>query len=61
MAKIEDEFYLNIDRERNSSEYPSWILDMYSNSSNPPAFLLEEYWLGHIEDYKDREESNLVG
>lgn len=62
MAKILDEFYLEIDRTKQSLDYPSWILDMYSSPIiNPPEFLLEEYWEDTISNYIEFEESNVKG
>lgn len=62
MAKILNEFYLEIDRTKQSLEYPSWILDMYSSPpANPPAFLLEEYWEDTIRDYTVLEEIERKG
>lgn len=51
--------YLEIDREKQSYDYPEWIVDMYSNPTElnleeeieQEAFLFEEYWQGHIEAY----------
>jgi hypothetical protein len=53
------ESLLQIDREKQSYDYPEWIVDMYSNPTElnleeeieQEAFLFEEYWQGHIEAY----------
>lgn len=52
---------LQIDKDKQSYDYPEWMIDMYSNPSPVPltplqeaeedAFLFEEYWQGNIEAY----------
>lgn len=53
------ESLLQIDKEKQSYDYPQWIVDMYSNPTElnleeemeQEAFLFEEYWQGHIDAY----------
>lgn len=53
------ESLLQIDKEKQSYDYPQWIVDMYSNPTElnleeemeQEAFLFEEYWQGNIEAY----------
>lgn len=53
------ESLLQIDKEKQSYDYPEWIVDMYSNPTElnleeemeQEAFLFEEYWQGHIDAY----------
>ena len=50
---------LQIDRDKQSYDYPEWMIDMYSNptpvnlqeEAEEEAFLLEEYWQGNIDAY----------
>lgn len=50
---------LQIDRDKQQSDYPDWIVDMYSNPTpltleqevEEEAFLFEEYWQGHIDAF----------
>jgi len=54
-----DNKYLEIDRLKQSYDYPDWIVDMYSNPTpltleqevQEEAFLFEEYWQGHIDAF----------
>ena len=54
-----DNKYLEIDRLKQSYDYPDWIVDMYSNPTpltleqevEEEAFLFEEYWQGHIDAF----------
>ena len=53
------ESLLQIDKEKQSYDYPQWIVDMYSNPTElnleeemeQESFLFEEYWQGHIDAY----------
>lgn len=50
---------LQIDKDKQSYDYPEWIIDMYSNPTpvnlqeevEQESFLFEEYWQGNIEAY----------